>query len=83
MSRKEKLETRANQYGKGAVAFGPEWAHFATGFEDGYRAAMRDMRKLIADCYKDAAPIKDPMARIKHRNHCARVRVERFLRPLR
>lgn len=85
MSRKEKLEVRANRYGKGQVPYGPDWAHFATGYEDGYRAAMRDLRKLVRQCEQENKwhPVHDAVRRMNHISHCVRVRVQQFLRPLR
>lgn len=82
-SRKQQLRSRASYYGDRNQGT-PDHLKASRGFEAGYKAAMRDMRKIVAECYKDAAEIsQDPSRRIAHRNHCVRVRLQRFLRPLR
>lgn len=56
----------------------------ADGFEAGYRAAMRDLRKLVREVEREVATTTvDPFRRVAHRNAAVRVYVQRFLRPLR
>lgn len=85
--RKVKLQRRASAYATGGVHRGDktngEYGALAEGFESGYRAAMRDMRKIVAECVKESAPVANAIDRVRHRNHCVRVRVQQFLRPLR
>lgn len=85
-NRKTKLNDRSYAYSVANTLNDPTARERAAqGFRDGYKAAMRDMRKLIKECYADAISTHpdNPGKRIAHRNHCARVRTEQFLRPLR
>lgn len=88
--RKAALQNRAYEYGNRAVDINATLVYVqrqraARGFEDGYRAAMKDMRKLLAECNAENKwhPVHDAMRRLQHVNHCVRVRVQKFLRPLR
>lgn len=83
--RKEALHRRADTYAHGINRYRElaEAIRVAQAFEDGYRAAMRDMRKVVKQCYADNAWQDDPVVRIRSRNHWVRVRVQQFLRPLR
>ena len=82
-SRKQELINRAVRYTKQWNRGEDGKAIAAASYLDGYKAAMRDLRKMVRECYADAAVHTDPEKRIKMRNHCVRVRLERFLRPLR
>lgn len=92
-SRKQQLTDRSFTYAYGTTrdrlcGDSAEGNLKAGAWKDGYKAAMRDVRKIVADCYKEAAETfgpnpPNPVKRIQHRNHCVRVRVERFLRPIR
>lgn len=83
--RKQKLSDRSYVYAAANSHTLDTGVAAAQGFRDGYKAAMRDMRKLIKECYADAIATHpdNPGKRIAHRNHCARVRTEQFLKPLR
>lgn len=85
-SRKEKLRQRGFAY---ELTHRADAGHYDAlvyyAWQDAYRAAMKDMRKLVAECQKElnATYPNDPAKRIAMKNHCVRVRVQRFLRPIR
>lgn len=87
LTRKESLEYRAHCYSQrfdeSTACFGQR--NGALGFSDGYRAAMRDMRKVVRQCSEENKwhPVHQAVQRLQHINHCVRVRVQQFLRPLR
>jgi hypothetical protein len=82
-SRKQQLIERAERFCDRMEAKGPAWDNSHDGYVAGYKAVMCDLRKMVRECYADSAGQADPEKRIKMRNHCVRVRLERFLRPLR
>lgn len=84
MTRKEKLVHRAHQYGR-LRYYSAASAH---GFQDGYRAAMRDMRKVVKAAEAEVPVVREPtlalaVAQVKQRNTHVAIMVRRFLRPLR
>lgn len=86
MSRKEKLEVRAKRFADNANPFDTHGAaEMAMAYEQGYRTAMRDLRKLVRQCEQENKwhPVHDAVRRMNHISHCVRVRVQQFLRPLR
>lgn len=79
MSRKEQLTARAHRYADAYSGYRFTWENGAYGFEDGYRAAMRDLRKLTKfndDDYDPAVTAADRRLRFV-------LRVKNWLRPLR
>lgn len=90
MSRKEKLFNRAYTYAgarQQAVRDGEQSLRGALMdcYEAGYKAAMRDARKVVKACATDNVwhPVHEPVKRLNHINHCVRVRITQWLRPLR
>lgn len=70
MSRKKQLTARAHRYADAYSGQRFTWENGAYGFEDGYRAAMRDLRKELSSI-------------ALWRAHTAYGIVRRWLRPLR
>ncbi len=83
MSRKFELIERAARFSDRMLRKGPAWDNAHDGYVGGYKAAMRDMRKLVKQRYADNAHHEAPGKRIESRNHCVRVRTEQFLKPIR
>lgn len=87
MSRKKQLSNRADRYGK--RGFPPlvhgYWSIASVGFEDGYHAAMKDLRKIVRDARRCAmvAGVQDPFKRSQLRDLGQRIVVDKWLRPLR
>lgn len=85
-TRKEQLRDRAHAYALAREQDSTgKFTATMSAYGDGYRAAMKDMRKLVAECQKElnATYPNDPAKRIAMKNHCVRVRVQRFLGPIR
>lgn len=85
-TRKAKLTKRATRWADNASPYDTYAASFgAHGFERGYRAAMRDLRKLVRNARRRAmaAGITDAFKRAQFRDLEQRIAVDTFLRPLR
>lgn len=86
MKRKQQLSNRANRY-----AYAHEQSRMGQyeatvqAFSDGYRAAMRDMRKIVRECETENMwhPVHEAVKRMAYISNCVRVRTKQFLRPLR
>lgn len=79
-NRKWELLDRALRYGRALTGCSPDLSDIertAWGFEHGYKAAMRDLRKVISE-----AAARHPLATNK-RHTVIVARVKHFLRPMR
>lgn len=89
LTRKETLIDRAARVSARLRERGHPWDNAHDGFVAGYKAAMRDMCKVVRDANKDAITMwqalepENPFTRVKRRNNFIRIAVQRFLRPLR
>lgn len=87
MSRKEKLEVRANNYARCHPTY--EADAVVQAYLDGYRAAMRDLRKVMRETAKDVpqpapnATFNKYVENVRRRKAVQGVAVQHWLRPLR
>lgn len=80
LTRKEALRARALRRALITDTFGTD--PLTLHFEAGYKAAMRDVRKILKECENEATG-RDALDRIRREAICVRVKVRRFVRPLR
>lgn len=85
-TRKEQFRTRKFAYGDTkALLYAqdnpqlPRSSQLAIAFEDGYKAAMRDLRKMVAEVDAQAFSTGTPQARA----HWITYKIRRFLLPIR
>jgi hypothetical protein len=93
MSRKAKLVGRAARFSDRMQrkdtangASGPTlliWDNAHDGYIAGYKAAMRDLRKVIRSALKHTVHISDPFKRARVRHSLIATETQKFLRPLR
>lgn len=92
-TRKEQLSDRAFRYAYGVVrgnvfADDPHSTAQAYAWQDGYRAAMRDVRKVVKEASAEvpdrhAPTLAKAVELVKQRNTHVAIMVRRWLRPLR
>lgn len=89
-SRKQQLSDRSFRYAYGVTrdevrCDDPHATRSAYAWQDGYRAAMRDLRKIVrhTEAELDTGFTSDPFRRMQIRYASIAVLVKKFLRPLR
>jgi hypothetical protein len=82
-TRKEHLESRAMRELERLRKTGLYYDQAYPAYQSGYKDAMRDMRKIVAHCKADTAYIVDPVLRLERQAFCIRVKIAKFLRPIR
>lgn len=85
LTRREALYDRAARVSARLHERGHPWDNAHDGFVVGYKAAMRDVRKLVKECRADitAENFPDPMTRHHKRAGYTLAHLKGFLRPLR
>lgn len=84
MTRKQKLESRAKRASDRIWMARGNGVGCSLSYIEGYRAAMRDMRKVVRDARRASmdAGLADAFKRSIRRDFEQRLAVDQFLRPL-